>query len=61
MNILEAFDIVKTTVTEIRKLKVDYKLNEIYIGLDSKYIEVIVYYHSVIEKLTKVKVFFYAK
>jgi hypothetical protein len=61
MNILEAFDIVKITVSEIRKLKTDYKLNEIYIGLDSKHIEVLIHYHSIIEKLTKVNVHFYGK
>lgn len=58
MKMLEAFSIMQEVVKEIRKMKTQRKFDEIGIGLNSKNVEVLIYFHTIIEKLTKVKIVF---
>lgn len=56
MNILDTFDIVKKIVKNIREIKAEHNITEVWFPLDSANIEIVIYFQSIIEKLTKIKI-----
>jgi hypothetical protein len=56
VTVLDAFDFVKTIVTEIRKRKTKYGITEVYVDINDCNLNIIIYYKLLIEKLTKTKI-----